>query len=397
MNLEKTIPILSAIMLVCSALLLQATPSYASDNVTVNVVVEQNVTVGQTAGPNLTPPPTPPSFPPAPPVPPVPPAPPTPHLPPMRPAPPHAPFYYPSYSWPYEYRWSTYMSPRVIVVQQPLPQIQVQTQPEIQPQLNVDPPPVINSFMADPVYVQPGQTVTLSWTVSDVLKRAIDVTISPDIGPVASSGSYNVKPDATTTYTLTATNIDGTVSANATVTVAAYAAASTYTTSPEITGSGSGLTGNQWPLYILLMALLAAAAVVVVILVTRKPRVTLAGARTGYQPAAAEGTRTGIPHTTPAQGAKFMTADGECVPIPGNAGALGRNDFLSLVKPSKADLISRQHLHVECNKDGYYIKDNNSTNGTRLNGSPITGKGMHMLKNNDMIDLGGALTLTFRT
>lgn len=289
------------------------------------------------------------------------------------------------------------MAPSVIVVERPLPHVQVQTQPVVQPQINIDPPPVINSFIADPVYVQPGQTVTLTWTVSDVLQRDIQVAISPGIGTVASSGSHNVSPNATTTYTLTATNIDGSVSANATVTVAAYTAASTPTTGPEIANSGSGLPDNPWPLYILLMALLAAAAVAVVILVTRKPRIASAGARTGYQPVADTGTRTSTLHTAPANGAKFMTADGEYVPVSGNAGTLGRNDFISMVKPAKADLISRQHLHVERKNDGYYIEDNNSTNGTRVNGSIITGKGRHMLKDNDMIDLGGALTVTFRT
>jgi pSer/pThr/pTyr-binding forkhead associated (FHA) protein len=92
-----------------------------------------------------------------------------------------------------------------------------------------------------------------------------------------------------------------------------------------------------------------------------------------------------------------MTSDGEYLPISGNVGALGRSDFRSLVKPGKADMISRQHLRVEYENDEYYIEDGSSTNGTRVNGSGITGKGRHLLKDGDVIDLGGALTLTFKS
>jgi hypothetical protein len=280
------------------------------------------------------------------------------------------------------------------VVEQPVPQVQVQ--PAAQAQPYYDPPPIVNTFAADPNSIQTGQTVKLTWTVSDVLQRDIEVTISPDIGTVASSGSIDVSPNATTTYTLTATNVDGSVTAHATVTVAAPVAASTYTTGTEVTGGSTGLTGNSWLLYVLLFGLLAAAAVAVIVLVTRKPAPAYAGAQKGHQPMGATGIATSTTQTATAAGAKLETADGECLPVSGDARFLGRNDFLSMLQPGKADLISRQHLRVERKNNEYYIEDNNSTNGTRLNGEPITGKGRHTLKNNDMIDLGGALCLTFR-
>lgn len=280
------------------------------------------------------------------------------------------------------------------MVAQPLPMVQVQ--PEVQPQVNIDPPPVINTFTADPVYIQPGQTVNLTWTVSDVLQREMDVVITPAIGTVSSSGSYTVSPAETTTYTLTATNVDGSVSANATVTVAPLVAASTFTTGTEAAGGQSGLTGNSWLFYILLFGLLSAAAVVTIVLITRKPRLAYAGAHTKYQTQAATGIETGTSHTKTAAGAKFVTTDGESISVAGKAEFMGRNDFLSMLKPAKADLISRQHLRVESKDNEYYIEDTGSTNGTRLNGSTITGKGRHLLKNNDIIDLGGALCLTFK-
>jgi hypothetical protein len=205
-----------------------------------------------------------------------------------------------------------------------------------------------------------------------------------------------VSPAETTTYTLTATNVDGSVSANATVTVAPLVAASTFTTGTEAAAGQSGLIGGSWLLYVLLFGLLSAAAVVAIVLISRKPRPAYAGTHTNYQTQAATGIETGTSHAKTAAGAKFMTTDGESVSVTGKAGFMGRNDFLSMLKPAKADLISRQHLHIERKDNEYYIEDHGSTNGTRLNGSSITGKGSHLLKNNDIIDLGGALSLTFK-
>lgn len=74
--------------------------------------------------------------------------------------------------------------------------------------------PGIDSFTASPTSIALGGSSTLSWSV----EFADTVTIST-IGPVALSGSKEVNPTATTTYTLTATNSVGSVAATATVTV----------------------------------------------------------------------------------------------------------------------------------------------------------------------------------
>lgn len=433
MNSKTAISALAAVLLACFALLTQTTPSFASDNITdnmmddvtnnatdnvtvnVNVIVEQDVTVTQTTAPTTpaTPPaPTTPYVPPTPTVPPVPLTPPAPPPPPPPPAPPAPPVlgYYSEYYWPYGYRWSAYVAPSVTYISPSVTYVypEVIVEEQLQPQVQLDPPPVINSFTADPNYIQPGQTVTLTWMVSDVLERNIDVTISPGIGPVSTSGSFSVSPSTTTTYTLTATNIDGSVSANTTVTVTPYVTALASTTATEdpggtgsaLTGglsSGSGLAEHPWPLYGVLLALLAAGAIAITVLITRKPNVAYAGIQTGYVPRTETGTKTRIPHTTPAAGAKLMTSDGECIPVTNKSRSLGRNDFRSMVKPDQADLISREHLRIECKDDECYIEDRGSTNGTRVNGDVITGKGRHLLRDNDTIDLGGALTLTFKT
>ena len=77
--------------------------------------------------------------------------------------------------------------------------------------------------------------------------------------------------------------------------------------------------------------------------------------------------------------------------------ALGRSDFRSLVKADKADLISRQHIRLDCEDGECYIEDRNSTNGTKLNGSSINGKGRYLLREGDKVELADILTLTFET
>ena len=76
--------------------------------------------------------------------------------------------------------------------------------------------PVVDSFTADPEHIGLGNPSTLSWNVSD----ATEVTIAPDVGSVEPIGSASVSPEASTAYTLTATNEAGNVTATAQVTVA---------------------------------------------------------------------------------------------------------------------------------------------------------------------------------
>ncbi len=273
--------------------------------------------------------------------------------------------------------------------------------------------PVVNSFTASPRYIQPGQSSILTWTVSN----ASNVLISPSVGSVASTGAFTVQPAYTTTYTLTATGSNGTVSASTTVTVAPVV--TSYNTSTTVippaatssqnsglnifTGglsSGSNSATNLWLMYTLLIGLLGVAAAAIIFLMTRKPAVAHAGTKAGYLASStAVSTDTGM-HTTPVaagHGAKLVTSGGEQVDLGGKLGALGRNDFQSLLKPDKAELVSRQHILLDYDNGHYYIEDQRSTNGTRLNGSAIKGTGRHMLNEGDTIELGNALTVTFRT
>ena len=78
--------------------------------------------------------------------------------------------------------------------------------------------PIINSFSASPSTITVGESSTLSWSVTD----ATSVTIDNGIGSVALTGTTAVNPTTTTTYTLTATNVAGSVTATTTVAVSSY-------------------------------------------------------------------------------------------------------------------------------------------------------------------------------
>lgn len=77
--------------------------------------------------------------------------------------------------------------------------------------------PLINSFDADPLKISTGESAVLSWAVSGATK----VSIEPDVGSVALEGKRAVSPASTTTYTLTAVNEVGTVTATVQVVVVA--------------------------------------------------------------------------------------------------------------------------------------------------------------------------------
>lgn len=75
--------------------------------------------------------------------------------------------------------------------------------------------PVIAAFETTSPVITSGQPVTLQWDVTGVNA----VSISPDVGTVPAGGRKEVSPGETTTYTLVARNVSGSVSKSVTVTV----------------------------------------------------------------------------------------------------------------------------------------------------------------------------------
>jgi len=76
-------------------------------------------------------------------------------------------------------------------------------------------PPVIVAFEVSPTKVTIVEQIKLNWKVTG----ATTVTIEPDIGKVASSGTRDLVPAQSTNYKLTATNQGGNVTRTASVTV----------------------------------------------------------------------------------------------------------------------------------------------------------------------------------
>ena len=105
--------------------------------------------------------------------------------------------------------------------------------------IQVLPVPVIRAFQGNPSSVGQGQSSTLSWSVAG----ADHLSIQPGIGDVTGSTSCVTTPSASTTYTLTASNAAGSVSAAATVYVSGQKPTITaFTTSPTTLTAGQTCT-----------------------------------------------------------------------------------------------------------------------------------------------------------
>ncbi|MGA2275313.1 MAG: OmpA family protein [Bryobacteraceae bacterium] len=99
-------------------------------------------------------------------------------------------------------------------------------------------------FAASPSTIGLGASTTLSWSTSN----ATSVSISPTVGAVTANGSTTVSPATTTSYTLSATGVDGkTVTAVTTVTVSGSAIPQivTFVATPQSIAPG-GSTQICW-------------------------------------------------------------------------------------------------------------------------------------------------------
>ena len=97
--------------------------------------------------------------------------------------------------------------------------------------------PRILNFGATPTEIASGGQATLVWNVENATK----VNIS-SIGDVQPSGSTPVNPTATTTYTLTATNGQGSITATAVVSVGAQVKIINFTANPPSVAPGQPVT-----------------------------------------------------------------------------------------------------------------------------------------------------------
>ena len=100
--------------------------------------------------------------------------------------------------------------------------------------------PVISSFAATPPNIATGRSTTLAWGVSGIEngKSTYPLSIDQGVGKV-SGGTVKVSPKATTTYTLTAQNAYGTITAKTVVNAGALPVIGSFTATPAAILQGS--------------------------------------------------------------------------------------------------------------------------------------------------------------
>jgi hypothetical protein len=100
--------------------------------------------------------------------------------------------------------------------------------------------PSIGSFSISPVIIEEGESSKLIWSVSSATK----VSIEPEIGTVDSTGSQSISPSKTTTYTLTATNKYGIVTATKVVIVQKSSKSSSQGSTSTSSNSSTSTSGK---------------------------------------------------------------------------------------------------------------------------------------------------------
>lgn len=100
--------------------------------------------------------------------------------------------------------------------------------------------PAISSFTAEPGSIERGQPSTLRWSVSN----ATDISIDQGVGPVQTTGSRQIFPSNSTTYTLIANGPGGSDTRSVSVSVAS-APAPPPPPAPKATRSASDILSSD--------------------------------------------------------------------------------------------------------------------------------------------------------
>lgn len=99
---------------------------------------------------------------------------------------------------------------------------------------------------------------------------------------------------------------------------------------------------------------------------------------------------------TAVAGAKLILPNGSEIPLVAADRWVGRNDLRQTLASNSLELVSREHILISYISGRFYLEDQKSTNGTKLNGIEIKGKGRFELRDGDIIELAGVAKLTFR-
>jgi pSer/pThr/pTyr-binding forkhead associated (FHA) protein len=75
---------------------------------------------------------------------------------------------------------------------------------------------------------------------------------------------------------------------------------------------------------------------------------------------------------------------GRTYPIPSNGATIGRLADNAVCLPDER--LSREHARIEFHDGHFWLRDLDSTNGTALNGSPVSSA--QIISNGDTVELG---------
>jgi hypothetical protein len=93
---------------------------------------------------------------------------------------------------------------------------------------------------------------------------------------------------------------------------------------------------------------------------------------------------------------RLILPDKSEISLPEGAKTIGRGDLDRAIGGEELTYISREHILVTFENGEYYVEDRNSANSTNLNGIEIKGKGKHLLKDGDLIEVANVAKLTFK-
>jgi hypothetical protein len=239
----------------------------------------------------------------------------------------------------------------------------------------------IVSFEINSPDIKAGEATLLFWEV----QGASSVDISGMGSMAVTSGTAIVKPEATTTYVLTARDAGGkTLSQPATVTVRPLTFAE----------QAMKFLGNP---VILIMAAAAVAIIALAFVLLRRRQAAQNEAKkpvSSPTPQSPEKTAGPLPQI--AAKAVLELPGGLEIRIAGDTRAVGRADLARGLEIDRLGQISRQHFRITFREEQFFIEDPGSAGGTLLNGTDIRERGEVILKDDDLIEPAGAIKLRFR-
>ena len=95
--------------------------------------------------------------------------------------------------------------------------------------------------------------------------------------------------------------------------------------------------------------------------------------------------------------ARLKLPDNREISLATRAQWIGRDDLKGIVPEHSVKYISGRHFVIGFENGQYYVEDQDSANGTKLNGTEIKGKGTFELNNGDLIEVAGVVAFSFNT